>query len=315
MRFLFHFLAAAGLTAIFSGCEQGSKKPVLTDTPISGKINIVIDESLKLLGEAEVEVFEHIYKKADLVVAYKSEEQAIADLFNDRAKLAIVARRLTEAEEKKLKEMNMSARTTKIAYDAVALIAHPGNPVQGITQENLEKIFTGKIIDWKQVNPSFSGKINVVFDHPRSSTVRYLKETFKMGDSLPANFFAANSHEELIKYVAANEGALGVIGVSWVSDPADSTSHSFLKSVRILGVSPDPAMKAPYPFYEPYQGYIYQGYYPLYREVYVISRERRAGLASGFAAFVAGEKGQLIIKRLGLLPAQASLRLNVQFTE
>jgi len=49
--------------------------------------------------------------------------------------------------------------------------------------------------------------------------------------------------------------------------------------------------------------------YPLQRNIYVISREARTGLGSGFASFVAGQKGQLIFYKSGLLPAKMQVRI------
>jgi phosphate transport system substrate-binding protein len=45
------------------------------------------------------------------------------------------------------------------------------------------------------------------------------------------------------------------------------------------------------------------------REVYTINRETFTGLGSGFIAFVAGEKGQRIILRAGMVPATMPVRL------
>jgi phosphate transport system substrate-binding protein len=42
--------------------------------------------------------------------------------------------------------------------------------------------------------------------------------------------------------------------------------------------------------------------------VYVISREARSGLGTGFASFVAGNAGQLIFLKGGLLPATVPIR-------
>ena len=49
--------------------------------------------------------------------------------------------------------------------------------------------------------------------------------------------------------------------------------------------------------------------YPLQRNIYIISREARTGLGSGFASFVAGQKGQLIFYKSGLLPAKMQVRI------
>ena len=49
--------------------------------------------------------------------------------------------------------------------------------------------------------------------------------------------------------------------------------------------------------------------YPLIREVYMINREGRAGLGTGFVSFVAGDAGQRIVRIAGLLPATMPVRL------
>jgi phosphate transport system substrate-binding protein len=62
-------------------------------------------------------------------------------------------------------------------------------------------------------------------------------------------------------------------------------------------------------FYSPHPAYIAQGDYPFTREVFCINRQTYNGLAYGFSAFIAGEKGQLIILRCGLVPASQPVRL------
>ncbi len=62
-------------------------------------------------------------------------------------------------------------------------------------------------------------------------------------------------------------------------------------------------------FYQPYQAFIAQKQYPLLRDVIMISREARAGLASGFMAFIASDKGQRIVLTSGLVPATMPIRI------
>ena len=62
-------------------------------------------------------------------------------------------------------------------------------------------------------------------------------------------------------------------------------------------------------FYQPYQAYIAQKSYPLVRDIMMISREARSGLASGFMAFVASDKGQRIVLKSGLVPATMPIRI------
>jgi phosphate transport system substrate-binding protein len=46
---------------------------------------------------------------------------------------------------------------------------------------------------------------------------------------------------------------------------------------------------------------------------YMINRQTRAGLGTGFVSFVAGEKGQRMMKLAGLVPATMQIRL-IQIT-
>ena len=49
--------------------------------------------------------------------------------------------------------------------------------------------------------------------------------------------------------------------------------------------------------------------YPFIRDVYTINRETFAGLGTGFTSFVAGDAGQRIILKMGMLPATLPIRL------
>jgi phosphate transport system substrate-binding protein len=110
-----------------------------------------------------------------------------------------------------------------------------------------------------------------------------------------------------VDYVAANKNALGLIGVSWISDPNDSTALSFLSKVNVVGVKADSADR----FFKPLQYYIALKSYPLTRAFYFILREPYVGLGTGFANFLANDKGQMIMAKYRLFPA----RLNIVFRE
>jgi len=84
---------------------------------------------------------------------------------------------------------------------------------------------------------------------------------------------------------------------------------SFINKVKIAEIAPPDSSEGTGSYYKPYQAYIATHYYPLWRTVYIISREARTGLGTGFASFVAGEKGQKIILRSGLVPASMPVRL------
>jgi phosphate transport system substrate-binding protein len=102
---------------------------------------------------------------------------------------------------------------------------------------------------------------------------------------------------------------IGIIGLNWISDGDDPKSLGFLNQIKVMSVSSKKTNAKSEEAYAPYQAYIAQKFYPLTRELFVISREARAGLGTGFASFVAGDKGQRIVLKSGLLPATMPVRI------
>ena len=112
------------------------------------------------------------------------------------------------------------------------------------------------------------------------------------------------------------------MGVNWISDRDDPKAMKFANKVRVASITARPNPK-PSDFIQPYQVYLAEKTaeqlagnsdlqnYPLRRNLYIISREARAGLGTGFASFVAGKNGQLIFQKSGLIPAQMQARIMV----
>ena len=299
------FLAITTLMLLAASCRNPMGVQPLEETPTRGKIKMSIDESFQLLFDTELYTFESYYEDAKITPAYKPEADVVADFMNDSVRNIVLTRELTKEEKDFLATEKFVARTTKIAYDALALIVNKANPDTLLLDIQFADIFRGKISNWKQLDPKSPDlPINVVFDNNKSGNVRYFREKFALTEKFPANCFAVNNNAEVIKYVKDNKSALGIISVNWISDTQDSISETFLKDIRIVEVGTDPKN-----YCKPYQGYIAEKSYPFRRDVYMISRETFSGLGTGFASFVAGDQGQRIILKSGLVPATMPIRL------
>ncbi|MHA6249755.1 PstS family phosphate ABC transporter substrate-binding protein [Pontibacter sp. CAU 1760] len=300
-------LVVAGLALLYA-CNGNSESTL--STPTSGEVNISVDESFQPIIKSQVDTFEGIYDRADVHDTYKSEGEVVKDLVNDSTRTIIISRELTADEVAGIEKNQRIPRATKIAIDAVALITNPNNPDTLLTVAQLKSIFNGETKSWKDLNKDTKqGDITIVFDNNNSSTARYVRDSLITTGKLPANTFAAKSHEALIDYVAKNENSLGVIGVNWISDFNDSTVVGFLERVNVMGISSEENPVTTESYYQPYQAYIAQQAYPLRRFVYVISTEGRAGLGTGFASFVGGDQGQRIFLKSGLVPATMPVRV------
>ena len=296
----------------FYGCRESNvKHEPYSDTPTSGEITIVADESYQPLVQVQIDTFMEIYKYAKINVRYLPESEVFnALLNNDSIRLAIVSRELTQDEKTFFDQQKIIPRTLKIAEDAIALVVNKANSDTAITYEQLEKILQGKITKWNQLNSGGSNdSIRIVFDKNGSANSRFLHDRFLSGKTFPSNIFATSSNSSVVEYVSSNKSALGVIGVNWISDRDDSTAGAFLKKINVVALSMPDTVKGAIEFYKPFQAYIALKKYPLLRSVMIISREGRNGLGTGFASFAAGDKGQRMIRLTGLLPATMPVRI------
>lgn len=302
---LLNKLILAVLTLFIFACSNGggsSNEP--TDTPTSGKVSVCVDESYKLLFDTQEYTFESFYENADIKIIYTDEKTAMQNMINDSCKVVVINRKLTSEEKKFFDQNNLYPKETKIAEDAVALVINKENLDSTITVEKFQDILSG--INKDRVNPeSKNDEMMVVFDNPNSANYRYMKDSLLQGRELGKNVFAVKSNPEVIDYVKEHKNAIGVVSVNWISDKDDSITRSFLKEVRVMGVRKFEDTKA----YKPYQAYIATKDYPFCRSVYMINRQTRAGLGTGFVSFVAGNKGQLMILKMGLVPAVAPVRM------
>ncbi|HUX52897.1 MAG TPA: substrate-binding domain-containing protein [Williamwhitmania sp.] len=297
---------ALALLLMMNACHTGSNK-TYDETPTRGNIKITVDESYQPIIDAEIATFTSLYPYAKITPSYKPEVDVINDFMNDSVQVIVANKKLTDLQVKYLRDTQIVVRTTAFADDAIALIINKANRDTLLEYKNIQDIFLGKIKQWSQLDPkSRLGKIGVVFDNTKSSNVRYFKERFNITDSLPDNFYAMQTNEQVINYIARNKSAMGIISVNWISNQHDSIVRNFIERVNVVAVS------QPYDnnsFYRPYQGSIYDKSYPFIREVYLISRETFVGLGSGFISWVAGDQGQRIILKSGLVPATMPIRL------
>jgi phosphate transport system substrate-binding protein len=111
--------------------------------------------------------------------------------------------------------------------------------------------------------------------------------------------FSFKTNEDVIKYVAENEGMIGVVGVNWLSQPS-ADLKSDMKNINVLYVK----SLNNNGYFAPSQNNIAEGTYPLARDLYIINGQGYSGLGMGFASFVAGDIGQRIILKSGLLPVR-----------
>ena len=117
---------------------------------------------------------------------------------------------------------------TVLAYDGIAIIVNPENPVEELTSETLAKIYTGEIVNWSEVGGN-DAEIVLIGREAGSGT----RDGF---ESITGTEDACKYRQELtstgdvITTVAQNPGAIGYASLASVKDS--------VKAVSVDGVAP-----------------------------------------------------------------------------
>ena len=285
---LIPYVLFLGFIIVFFACNQTNKEKNSNETILKGSTSILVDETLLPIIEDQVEVFESLYPGAKIKLLPKSEAESVLALSKDTSKITVLSRELNAEELKVFESKKITPRTTVFAIDAIAFISNKRNKDTLIALQDVVDFMKGKSI------------INVkglVFDNPNSSTVRYMNNLAGLKEIPSKGIFSFKTNEEVIKFVSENDGMIGVVGVNWLMQPSlkmqPIVDKVNLISVKGIGKSA---------YFAPTQNNLAEGKYPLARDLYIINCQGYSGLGMGFASFIAGDIGQRIILKSGLLP-------------
>lgn len=271
--------------ALLFNCKQSDSSN--KETILKGSTTILVDETLKPIIQAQIDVFQGEYK-AKINLISKSEKEIAKAFLADSSRIVVLARKLNEVESKYFQNLKITPKTTKIGTDAIAFISN--------------KASKDTLIDLKDVIEYMQGKTKssikgLVFDNLNSSTVRYMNELAGLKAVPEKGIYSFKTNEEVVKYVSENDGMLGVVGLNWLYEPT-SNIKEYLNNINVLSVKG----LSKNVYVSPTQNNLAEGTYPLARDLYIINCQGYSGLGMGFASFVAGDIGQRIILKSGLLP-------------
>lgn len=303
------YLALLALGGGLWACGGNRDKQQQVETVSRGEITVAVDESLEPILKSEQDAFMAKNKYATIHSVYVPELAAIQLMLQDSARVAVVTRNLRAEEMKVFTDHNLRYRAYQLATDAVAFIVNEKTPDTLITRSEIRDILDGKIKKWSQLRHGRGkGNITLVFDNANSSNLAFLTDTLQIKDKANAPIYAVKNNQEVIEYVQKNPGVIGVIGVNWISDTNDPQYPKFMKGIRVMAVGHIPSDDLD-DYYQPFQYTIALKKYALARPVYLITKEARRGLGTGYINYMLSDPGQRIILKSGLLPATQLLRL------
>lgn len=295
------------LNFLIFGCHR--VKNDVPESMLTGHGTIAADEALMPLLNAEIDVFQSLYKFASIDCKFVSEYDAINLILQEKIRLAIVTRPLNQKEFDFLKSKNIVPESIPLAYDAVAVIVHSENKTNTLTTKQIFQILSGDILDWKQIeNSGRVGSINLVFDSKSSGIIRSLNDSLHLNNKIAGNISFSGSSTKLIDMIASDSNGIGFVGLNWLSENENPKVQNNLKRVNLISVStsafPDSTNS-----YKPSLSNMFNLRYPLIRKVYAVYTDPSASLARGFLAHLTSDRGQKIIYRIGLKPENDFQRL------
>ncbi|NBV12824.1 MAG: hypothetical protein EBS07_02005 [Sphingobacteriia bacterium] len=284
----------------------GCSKPIERETPTEGNIKVMADPAITRLSREWVETFQHLYQYGKIKLTWARETEAFNALLEGKAQLVILPRTFTPEQKRILGNKRIFPREVKVAVDAIAVILNLNNPDSFLTLSEITQILSSNSTVWSDIGKQ--GKdipVQPVIDQAGSSIANFLQDSVLKGEPLSSSFVAAGSADKVIEYVANHPAAIGFIGVNWIASANDSMALGFLQTIRTAYIQ-NPADQK---YYLPYQAWIGQLLYPLRRDIYALTLESKMGLSTGFLSFMAGDKGQRIVLKSGLMPAQKPVRM------
>lgn len=211
----------------------------------------------------------------------------ISALLDNTTDIAMASRPIKFSEKMKIKSAGEDVAEIVVAYDALAVVAHPSNPVKQLTRQQLEDIFRGKITNWKQVGGD-DLKIVVYSRETSSGTYEFFKESVLKNKNYMASSLSMPATGAIIQSVSQTKGAIGYVGLAYVSP-----------RVKTLSVSYDGKHYA-----APTVENAINKTYPIVRPLYYYYNVKKKAEIDPLIQYILSPDGQDIIKKSGYIPVK-----------
>jgi len=184
-----------------------------------------------------------------------------------------------------IEKSELYASLYPVAWDALAIIANKKNPINNLSLQQIKNIYTGKIINWKQLG-GVDKPINLYTRRGKISGVGYAIRQYIFKDSgqefKGPKEFIVRSSGPLEKACETDPYALGITGIS-------SARKRNVKILQFDGKTPS------------FEN-VKNGEYGLYRPLYLVTSPTPTRLAKDFVAFATSKEGRQIIRDNGTVP-------------
>ncbi len=254
------------LAGVLSGCGSAEKKTVATDGSTS------MEKVIGALGEA----FTLEYSDVNFTYNPTGSGSGIQAVLAGRCDIGLSSRALKD------EEIAEGLAGTVLAYDGIAVIVHPDNPVADLDTETLTKIYTGSITNWKDVGGA-DAQI-VLIGREAGSGTRDGFESITGTEELCKYRQELTSTGDVITTVSQNPNAIGYASLASVKES--------VKIVKINGIMPT-------------EDSVKDGSYLIQRPFLLVTKAdtKLSETAQSFFDFALSAQAGAIISKAGAVPA------------
>jgi len=203
--------------------NAGTSQPASTpdnNTELSGVVNTNGSTSMEKVMQILIEAFGEENKGVTVNYTGSGSGAGVTAAIDGTADLGLASRELKAEEEAN------GAQAHIVALDGVAIVVNPENGVEDLTVDQIAKIFTGEITNWKELGGA-DAEIAVYGREAGSGTRGAFEEIVGVVDSCKyLNEYSSTG--DVIGNVASNPNAIGYASLSAVGDT--------VKAVKVNGV-------------------------------------------------------------------------------
>lgn len=258
------------------------------------QIQIKGSDTMVNLGQAWAEAYMQKNPSEFIAVTGGGSGTGIASLVSGTCDIAMSSRDIKNKEIELAKKKNITPFEIKAALDGLAVVVNPNNPVTKLTVEQLAKIFSGVIHNWKEVGGN-DQKIVILSREINSGTHVYFKEhILRANDPNNKTEFSPSalllsSSQAIADEVAHNSGAIGYYGMGYVSSKQ-----------KVIHVASNQNSEYIAPTIEN----VISNKYPISRPLFLYTNGEPQNNIKKFVDFILSKEGQDVILKNDFIPVK-----------
>ena len=267
----------------------------LAVTGVSHAANITAkgSDTMLILSQQWAEVYMKSHPGVNIAITGGGSGTGIAALLNGTTDICSASWPMNSAQVADfIKKFRRRPHEYKVCMDAVAVFVNKDNPVSQLSIPQLEKIFSGKITNWKQLGGR-DAPISLYGRENSSGTYEFFKVHVLNRQDFAATTKAMPGTAAVIEAVANDVNAVGFGGIAY--------GHG----VKHLSISKTDGGDA----VEPTRENVYSDRYPIARYLFNYLRaENDSGAVGAYIAWCLSDEGQAVVSQAGYYPLPKNLR-------